>query len=123
MLRSKGGDDTAETLLEHARQHDLDLIATGTQAHTALDRHLTGSVSTALLRRAQRAVLMSPPKEASSSAQPSGARSTPRLLDQPPPLRVCHRLEAVVGPELQVDVVQVVAERLWGNTQLSADSR
>jgi nucleotide-binding universal stress UspA family protein len=62
VLHSNGGDDTAEALLEHARQHDFDLIATGTQAHTALDRHLTGSVSTALLRGAQCAVLMSPSK-------------------------------------------------------------
>jgi len=62
VLRIKGGDDTAEALLEHARQHDCDLIATGTQAHTALDRHLTGSVSTALLRGAKCAVLMSPSK-------------------------------------------------------------
>jgi len=62
VLRRKGGDDIANALLEHARQHDLDLIATGTQAHTALDRHLTGSVSTALLRGAQCAVLMAPSK-------------------------------------------------------------
>ena len=55
VLRSKG-DDTAEPLVDHARQHDFDIIATGTQAHTALKRHLTGSVSTALLRGAQCAV-------------------------------------------------------------------
>src|SRR5688500_13378531 len=59
VLRSKGGNDTAEALLDHARQHGFDLIATGTQAHTALARHLTGSVSTALPRGVQCAVLMS----------------------------------------------------------------
>ena len=60
VLRSKVGEDTAEALLEHARRHDFDLIATGTQAHKARDRHPMGSVSTALLRGARCAVLMSP---------------------------------------------------------------
>jgi hypothetical protein len=34
------------------------------------------------------------------------------LLDEPPPLGVGHRLEAVVGAELTVDVVEMVAELL-----------
>ncbi len=59
VLRSEDGD-TSAALLERAREHDFDLIATGTQGHTALDRHLTGSVSTALLRGARCAVLIAP---------------------------------------------------------------
>jgi nucleotide-binding universal stress UspA family protein len=58
--------DPAEALLDHARRGDFDLIATGTQGETALDRHLTGSVSTALLRGARCAVLIAPPLEAAS---------------------------------------------------------
>jgi nucleotide-binding universal stress UspA family protein len=58
--------EPAAALLDHARRSDFDLIATGTQGETALDRHLTGSVSTALLRGARCAVLIAPPPEAAS---------------------------------------------------------
>ena len=43
------------------------------------------------------------------------------LLDQPAPLGVGYRLETIVGAELQVDAVEVVAERLGGNPQLAGD--
>jgi nucleotide-binding universal stress UspA family protein len=58
--------DAAVALLDHARHGDFDLVATGTQGRTALDRHLTASVSTALLRGAECAVLIAPPPEAAS---------------------------------------------------------
>ena len=55
------GGDPATALLDHVRAGDFDLIATGTQGETPLDRHLTGSVSTALLRGARCAMLIAPP--------------------------------------------------------------
>ena len=57
------GGDPATVLLGHVRAGDFDLIATGTQGQTPLDLHLTGSVSTALLRGARCAVLIAPPPE------------------------------------------------------------
>jgi nucleotide-binding universal stress UspA family protein len=57
------GGDPATVLLGHVRAGDFDLIATGTQGQTPRDRHLTGSVSTALLRGARCAVLIAPPPE------------------------------------------------------------
>src|SRR5688500_5664899 len=48
--------DPAPTVLDHASRGDFDLIATGTQGQTGLERHLTGSVSTAVLRGARCAV-------------------------------------------------------------------
>ena len=63
------------------------------------------------------------PKLAVSSRHSPEPVRPPPLLDQPPPLRVSHRFESVVGTELEVDVVQVVAERLWGNVQRSPDGR
>jgi nucleotide-binding universal stress UspA family protein len=61
MLRTDDADP-AVALLERAQRDSSDLIATGTQGHTALDRHLTGSVSTALLRGARCVVLIAPPE-------------------------------------------------------------
>jgi hypothetical protein len=43
------------------------------------------------------------------------------LLDEAAPLGVGYRLETIVGAELQVDAVEVVAERLGGNPQLAGD--
>lgn len=60
MLRTDDADP-AMALLERAQRDSSDLIATGTQGNTALDRHLTGSVSTALLRGAPCTVLIAPP--------------------------------------------------------------
>jgi hypothetical protein len=45
------------------------------------------------------------------------------LFDEPPPLRVSHGLEAVVCAELPIDVMEVVPERLSGDTQSSCNSR
>ena len=53
-------------LLDYARRADVDLIATGTQGETELERHRTGSVSTAVLRGAQCLVLIAPPPPTSS---------------------------------------------------------
>jgi nucleotide-binding universal stress UspA family protein len=61
------GADPAAALLAHVRAGDFDLVATGTQGETALDRHLTGSVSTALLRGARCAVLIAPPPPEAAS--------------------------------------------------------
>ena len=41
-----------------------------------------------------------------------GPTDVTTLFDKPPPLRVGHGLEPVVCPELAVDVMEVVAERL-----------
>lgn len=60
------GGDPAAALHAHIRAGAFDLIATGTQGQTALDRHLTGSVSTALLRGARCAVLIAPPPAGAS---------------------------------------------------------
>ncbi|MGQ0713700.1 MAG: universal stress protein [Gemmatimonadaceae bacterium] len=54
------GADPAAILLDYARAGDFDLIATGSQGEGAVDRHMTGSVSTALLRGARGAVLIAP---------------------------------------------------------------
>ena len=43
------------------------------------------------------------------------------LLDEPAPLGVNYRLETIVGAELLVDAVEVVAERLRGNPQPAGD--
>jgi nucleotide-binding universal stress UspA family protein len=48
-------------VLDHASRGDVDLIATGTQGRMAPERHLTGSVSTAILRGARCPVLIAPP--------------------------------------------------------------
>jgi nucleotide-binding universal stress UspA family protein len=53
--------EPAAALLDHASRGDFDLVATGTQGQTELERHLTGSVSTAVLRGARCAVLIAPP--------------------------------------------------------------
>jgi nucleotide-binding universal stress UspA family protein len=57
------GADPAAAILDRARTGNFDLIATGTQGQTILDRHLTGSVSTALLRGARCSVLIAPVPE------------------------------------------------------------
>jgi nucleotide-binding universal stress UspA family protein len=53
--------EPAATLLDHLSRGDFDLIATGAQGQTELERHLTGSVSTAVLRGARCPVLIAPP--------------------------------------------------------------
>jgi nucleotide-binding universal stress UspA family protein len=58
--------DPAAALLNHLSRGDFDLVATGAQGQTELERHLTGSVSTALLRGARCAVLIAPPPGRSS---------------------------------------------------------
>ena len=45
----------------------------------------------------------------------AGVVRPPESLDEPPSLCVCHRLQAVVRPQLAVDVVQVIAEGLRRN--------
>lgn len=45
------------------------------------------------------------------------------LLDKPTPLRMGHGFKAVMCPQLAVDVVQVVAERLGGNVQRARNGR
>jgi nucleotide-binding universal stress UspA family protein len=55
--------DAAAAVLDLARRGAFDLIATGTQSQKALDRQLSASVSTALLRGARCAVLIAPPPE------------------------------------------------------------
>jgi hypothetical protein len=45
-----------------------------------------------------------------------GASGAASLVDEPAPLCVGHRLEAVMRAELAVDVVEVVTKRLGGNT-------
>jgi nucleotide-binding universal stress UspA family protein len=52
--------EVAPTLLAFAREGAHDLIVAGTQGITPLDRHLVGSVSTALLRGAPGMVLIAP---------------------------------------------------------------
>ncbi len=58
--------EPAPALLDLAASRGCDLIAAGTQGAPALDRHLTGSVSTALLRGARCAVLIAPPADSPS---------------------------------------------------------
>lgn len=53
--------DPAGTVLRLAQEGGFDLVSTGTQGQTSLDRHLTGSVSTAILRGAPCPVLIAPP--------------------------------------------------------------
>src|SRR3954471_18802943 len=43
------------------------------------------------------------------------------LRYEPAALGVGHRLQARVRPQLPVDVVQVIAEGLWRNLELSGD--
>ncbi|HEU4566039.1 MAG TPA: universal stress protein [Gemmatimonadaceae bacterium] len=56
--------EAAPAVLDFAASRDYELIACGTQGESALDRHFTGSVSTALLRGAPRGVLIAPPARA-----------------------------------------------------------
>lgn len=56
------GDDSARALLEFARKGKFDLVASGMQGARGLDPHFTGSVSTALLRGATCATLITPPQ-------------------------------------------------------------
>jgi nucleotide-binding universal stress UspA family protein len=58
--------DPAAMVLDHASRGDFDLIAIGTQGQMAAERHLTGSVSTAVLRGARCAVLIAPPLRSAS---------------------------------------------------------
>ena len=51
---------------------------------------------------------------------PAAERS---LFDEPAPLRVRDRLKPGVRAELAVDVMEVVAQRLGGDTQLAGDGR
>ncbi len=45
------------------------------------------------------------------------------LADEASPLRVGHRLKTIVRTELPVNAMQVVPERLGGNTQRARDDR
>ena len=54
------GDDPGPALLEFARKGKFDLVASGMQGAWGADRHLTGSVSTALLRGAACTTLIAP---------------------------------------------------------------
>ena len=45
------------------------------------------------------------------------------LVDETAALHVSHRLEPIVRPELAIDVVQVVAERLGGDGELAGNCR
>ena len=56
------GDDPAVSLLEFARKGEFHVIASGMQSGSGLDHHLTGSVSTALLRGATCTTLIAPPQ-------------------------------------------------------------
>ena len=58
--------ETGAALLEYSSRADVDLVATGTQGETELERHRTGSVSTAVLRGAPCLVLIAPPPRTSS---------------------------------------------------------
>lgn len=53
----------------------------------------------------------------------SPARHDTTLFDKPPPLRVGHGLEAVVCAELAVDVMEVVAKCLTGDSQSARNCR
>jgi nucleotide-binding universal stress UspA family protein len=57
------GPGPAEQLLEFARTHDADLIASGTHGRGFASRLLMGSVATALVRGATCSVLVVPPAE------------------------------------------------------------
>ena len=57
--------EPAAALLDFAERARCDLIASGTQGASPLERHVTMSVSAALLRGARRAVLIAPPAESS----------------------------------------------------------
>jgi nucleotide-binding universal stress UspA family protein len=46
-----------ESVLEYAKNHEVDLLAMGTQGRTGLDRYVTGSVTESVLRRAEVPVL------------------------------------------------------------------
>jgi nucleotide-binding universal stress UspA family protein len=58
--------EPAATLVDYSSRGDFDFVATGTQGETELERHRTGSVSTAVLRGARCAVLIAPPPRTSS---------------------------------------------------------
>jgi nucleotide-binding universal stress UspA family protein len=53
--------DPVQQLLAYARRIDADLIAAGTHGHGFFSRLVLGSVSTPILRTAERAVLLVPP--------------------------------------------------------------
>jgi nucleotide-binding universal stress UspA family protein len=52
--------DAVDAILEHARRRNADLIVVGTRSHSWLSRNLLGSVSTELVDRAIRSVLITP---------------------------------------------------------------
>lgn len=58
------GDDASVPLLELAARGAFELIAAGSQSAPWIEWHLTGSVSTSLLRGARCAVLIAPPVDA-----------------------------------------------------------
>lgn len=53
--------DPSKELLRHAAEMRADLIVTGSHGHNFLSRLLVGSVSTRLLRKAGRTILVAPP--------------------------------------------------------------
>ena len=55
---------TADQLLAFAASHRADLLVTGAQGHTLVERLLIGSVTTKMLRAAQCSVLVIPPYRA-----------------------------------------------------------
>src|ERR1051326_7086836 len=81
----------------------------------------TSTVITPELPR--RFVEWQPPTVGASRGGPTFRPWSPTLIEQPAPLCVGHRLKAVVGAELAVDVVKVVAQRLSRNAQLAGDRR
>jgi universal stress protein E len=62
--RVLAGDDPADALLRLAKEQDADLIITGSHGHNFLSRLLLGSVSTQLLRKSGRSILIVPPNDA-----------------------------------------------------------
>lgn len=53
----------AQRILELAEKLEADLIAVGSHGHSFLDRILAGSVSSRILRKSQRIVLVTPPRD------------------------------------------------------------
>ena len=51
------------------------------------------------------------------------AKASDSLLDDSAPLRMGHRLEAVVRAELAVDVMEMIAKRLGGYAQTTGNRR
>jgi len=77
---------------------------------------VASSRRTAAVSRSRALRAEDPPSRLQCLSRRNTAPDVTTLFDEAPLLRVGYRLESVVSPELAVDVMKVVAERLGGDT-------